>query len=360
MASELMRALVFIDTDQVGIREKPIPEPGPGEVVVRTTASSICTSDIHTISGAMAIPLDRTLGHESVGVVHRTGSEVTGIREGQRVAVGGVTGCGWCEYCQRGFVAQCGGMVGGYKWTTQREGNLSEYFVAPDANFNVVPIPDDITDEQALYATDVLATGVSAAELARIPYGGTVAIFAQGSIGLCATIGARLLGAGLIITTATRPERAALSRRFGADVVLDPRRGEPVEQIRAAVGSHGVDSAIEALGTPETFEAAIRVTKPGGTIVNTGYQGWANQEPLPVPIISFGMGMGDKTIRGMMAPINGDRLTRLFRLMQTGRVDPTPLTTHRFGFDDVEHAFELMRTKAGNIIKPYISYEEGR
>jgi isopropanol dehydrogenase (NADP+) len=354
----LMKALVFQDTNTVGLVEKPIPEPGVGQVLVRTTASSICTSDIHTVSGVLPIPLDRTLGHESFGIVHRVAPDVVGIREGDRVAVGGLTACGRCEFCQRGHITQCGGMLGGYKWTAQRDGNLAEYFLVPDAEYNLVPIPDQVTDEQAIYATDVLSTGITAAEQAGIPVGGTVAIFAQGPVGLCATIGARLLGAGLIVTTATRPERARLSRHFGADVVVDPRQDDAVERIRALVGPFGVDSAIEALGTHETFEACVRATKPGGTVVNVGYHGWRSQAPLPIPVISFGMGMGDKTIRGVLCPTNREYLTRMLRLLANGRVDPTPMTTHRLGFDQAEQAFALMATKGQHIIKACLTYPE--
>lgn len=354
-----MRALVFQATNTVGMADKPIPEPGPRDVVVQATASSICTSDVHTISGAISIPTQRTLGHESVGFVHRVGSEVTRFRAGDRVAVSAITPCGHCDYCQRGHSTQCGGMIGGYKWTTQRDGNLSEYFLVSDSDFNLAHIPDGVSDEQALYATDVLSTGITGAEHADIPVGGTVAILAQGPVGLCATIGARLLGAGLIITTATRPERAKLSALFGADVVLDPRECDVTEEIRALVGPQGVDSAIEALGTHETFETCVRVTKPGGTVANIGYHGWKSQAPLPIPVVSFGMGMSEKTIRTALAPGGREHLTRLFRLLETGKVDPTPMTTHRFGFDQAERAFHLMRTKGENIIKPFISYPGG-
>ncbi|TDB91228.1 NAD(P)-dependent alcohol dehydrogenase [Actinomadura sp. KC216] len=351
-----MKALAFLGTNRVGLIEKPIPEPGPDDVVVRTTMSSICTSDIHTISGAVAIPLDQVLGHESVGIVHRLGEKVKGFREGDRVAVGGVTPCGRCDYCQSGHPTQCGGMLGGYKWTVQRDGNLAEYFRVPDAAYNLVAVPEAVSDEQALYALDVMSTGIVAAQNAQIPVGGTVAIFAQGPVGLCTTIGVRLLGAGLVITTATRPDRARLSSRLGADVVINPRAEDAVEQIRAVVGQPGVDSAIEALGSHQTFEECIRATKPGGTIVNVGYHGWASQAPLPVPIVSFGMGLSDKTIRAVLASGGREHLQRMFRLLETGRVDPTPLTTHRMRFDEVERAFRLMCTKEENIIKPLITY----
>lgn len=350
-----MRALVFLGGGKAGVVEKPIPVPGPTEAVVRTTAALICTSDVHTVRGAIEIPEGRGLGHESVGVVHALGSAVTGFHPGQRVAVGAITPCFQCGPCQRGFTSQCQGMLGGYKFTTQRDGNMAEYFLVNDAAANLTVIPDELPDDKAVYATDMLSTGFAGAENAQLRLGETVAVFAQGPVGLAATIGCRLLGAGLVITVEGKPDRQALSRRFGADIVIDPAEGDVVERIVELTGGVGVDAAIEAFGFPQTFEAAIRVTKPGGRVSNIGYHG-ENPDPLPVPLEPFGMGMSDKKILTSLCPGGSERLSRLFRLMLNGRVDPTPMTTHTFGFDEVEHAFHLMETKADGIIKPLILF----
>lgn len=157
--SESMRAFVIEEVGRTAVVDKPIPEPGPEEAIVRTTAALICTSDVHTVKGALPVPGGRTLGHESVGVVHRLGSAVTGFTEGQRVLVGAVTPCYRCTYCQRGFTSQCGGALGGYKYTTQMDGNMAEYFVVPAAAANLTPIPDDVPDAKAVYACDMLSTG---------------------------------------------------------------------------------------------------------------------------------------------------------------------------------------------------------
>jgi len=350
-----MKILVFQGVGKVGVIEKPIPEPGPRDAVIRTTASLICTSDVHTVKGVIPVPEGRGLGHESVGVVYRVGNDVTRFKEGDRVAVNAITPCGACEYCQRGFTSQCGGMLGGYKFTVQKDGNMAEYFHVNDADFNLVHIPDALSDEQALYTTDMLSTGLVGAEHAQIPPGGTVAIFAQGPVGLSATIGARLLGAGLIITVESRPNRVELSKRFGADIVVDPTKGDPVQQIMDLTRGEGTDSAIESLGAPQTFENCVRATKPGGTISNIGYHGEAG-ETLQIPLAAFGLGMSDKTIRTALCPGGRERMTRLLRLIEMGRIDPTPMTTHRFPFTEVEHAFQLMTTKEDNIVKPLITY----
>ena len=348
-----MRALVFLGQGKAGVIEKPVPVPGPTDAVVRTTAALICTSDVHTVRGAIEVPEGRGLGHESVGVVHALGSAVTGFEPGQRVAVGAITPCFQCGPCQRGFTSQCQGMLGGYKFTTQRDGNMAEYFLVNNAAANLTPIPNDLPDAKAVYATDMLSTGFGGAEHAELRLGETVAIFAQGPVGLAATIGCRLLGAGLIIAVEGKPDRQQLARDFGADLVVDPGAGDVVTAILELTGGEGVDAAIEAFGFPETFEAAIRVTKPGGRISNIGYHG-ENPNPLPIPLEPFGMGMSDKKILTSLCPGGSERLGRLFRLMLNGRVDPTPMTTHEFDFTEVEHAFTLMETKADGIIKPLI------
>jgi threonine dehydrogenase-like Zn-dependent dehydrogenase len=350
-----MRALAFLGVDKAGVIDKPIPTPGPNDAVVRTTSALICTSDVHTVRGGIPIPEGRVLGHEAVGVIHELGSAVTGFDVGTRVAVGAATPCFQCGPCQRGFSSQCQGMLGAYKFTAQRDGNMAEYFLVNDAAANLAVIPDNLPDEKAVYATDMLSTGFGGAENAQLRLGESVAIFAQGPVGLCATVGCRLLGAALIIAVEGRPERQRLARQFGADLVVDPAAGDVVGRILELTGDIGVDAAIEALGSPATFEAAIRVTKPGGRISNIGYHG-ENPDPLQIPLEPFGLGMSDKKILTSLCPGGSDRLDRIFALMRSGRVDPAPMTTHEFGFDNVERAFSLMETKQEDIIKPLIRF----
>ncbi len=228
-------------------------------------------------------------------------------------------------------------------------------FSVNDANYNLTPIPKTLTDEQALYITDMLTTGLAGAENAEIPPGGTVAVFAQGPVGLCATMMARLLGAGFVIAVESKPDRKAFAQKVGADVVVDPSQGDVVEQIRQLTGGEGVDSAIEALGHPVTFENCLKVTRPGGVISNIGFHG-EEGNTLSIPLPEFGLGMGDKKIRTALCPGGRERMSRLLRLLENGRVDPTPLTTHRFPFTQVERAFHMMETKEDNIIKPLITF----
>ncbi|MCS5695036.1 NAD(P)-dependent alcohol dehydrogenase [Desulfofundulus thermocisternus] len=353
--AKTMKAFVMHGIGRVGLMEKQVPQdPGPNDAIIKTTAALICTSDVHTVHGAIGERKDLTLGHEAVGIIYKLGKAVKGLKEGDRVVVNAITPCYRCENCQRGYTSQCTQMLGGWRFANTKDGSMAEYFHVNDAEANLVPIPDSVSDEAALYTTDMMSTGFMGAEHANIPLGGTVAIFGQGPVGLMATAGSRLLGAGLIIAVETVPKRQELARHFGADVVVDFAKVDPVEEILRLTDGQGVDSAIEALGAQETFENCIKVTRPGGTISNIGYHGEGDH--IKIPRLAWGVGMSDKTIRTGLCPGGKERMKRLLRLIETGRIDPTPLTTHRFKFEEVEKAFHLMATKEDGIIKPLILF----
>jgi threonine dehydrogenase-like Zn-dependent dehydrogenase len=349
-----MKAFVMRRVGQVAVMDKPVPEPGPNDAIVRTTAALVCTSDVHTVRGAIGDRVDLTLGHESVGVVDRVGTAVSGFQPGDRVAVNAITPCYQCDNCLRGYSSQCTQMLGGWKFANIKDGALAEYFHVNAAMANLAPIPSSVSDEQAVYACDMMSTGFMSAENAHIPIGGSVAVFAAGPVGLMGVVGARLCGAGTVLVVEGVPKRQALARQFGADVVLDPAAGDPVPEILRLTGGVGVDSAIEALGAETTFMNCVRATRPGGTISNVGYHG--DGDYVRIPRLDWGVGMGDKTIRTGLCPGGRERMGRLLRLLASGRVDPTAMTTHRFRFADVEKAFELMRTKEDGIIKPLIEF----
>ncbi len=353
--AEIMKAFVMKRIGEVGVMEKPIPDPGPNDAIVKTTAALVCTSDIHTVAGSIGERGNLTLGHEAVGVVHKLGHAVKGFREGDRVVVNAITPCYLCENCLRGYTSQCTEMLGGWKFANVKDGNMAEYFHVNSAQANLAPIPASLTDEQALYCTDMMSTGFMGAEHANIPIGGSVAIFAQGPVGLMATVGAKLLGAGLIIAVETVPHRQELAKRFGADVVIDFKNQDPVTAILDLTDGLGVDAAIEALGLQVSFEGCIKATRPGGTISNIGYHG--DGEFVEIPRAAWGVGMGDKTIRTGLCPGGAERMKRLMRLLVMGRVDPTPLTTHRFNFSEVEKAFSMMKTKEDGMLKPLILFD---
>ena len=349
-----MKAFVMHRIGSVGMMNKPVPEIGPNDALIRTTAALICTSDTHTVAGAIGERKDITLGHEAVGVIERLGSAVQGLKVGDRVAVNAITPCFVCENCLRGYTSQCTQMLGGWKFANVKDGNMAEYFQVNNAQANLAPIPANLPDEKAVYCADMLSTGFMAAEHANIPIGGTIAVFAQGPVGLMATAGSKLLGAARVIAVENVPKRQELARKYGADEIVDYSNRDPVAAILDLTEGLGVDSAIEALGSEATFEACIKVTRPGGTISNVGYHGQGDH--VRIPRLEWGVGMGDKTIRTGLCPGGAERMKRLMRLIVTGRVDPTPITTHRFKFDQVEKAFRMMQTKEDGILKPLITF----
>jgi threonine dehydrogenase-like Zn-dependent dehydrogenase len=192
------------------------------------------------------------------------------------------------------------------------------------------------------------------AEKGDIPVGGTVAVLAQGPVGLMATAGARLRGAGLVIGVESVPRRQELARTYGADVIVDFSKEDVVERVLELTDGQGVDTAIEALGADTTFQTAVKVTKPGGTISNTGYYG--EGEFIRIPRVEWGVGMADKTIATGLCPGGRLRMERLLRVLQNKRVDPTLMTTHRFPFTDMERAFEVSDKKLEDMVKVLITF----
>jgi isopropanol dehydrogenase (NADP+) len=349
-----MKAFVMKAIGQVGFMEKPIPEPGPDDAIVKTTRALICTSDSHTVGGAIGPRENLTLGHEAVGIVYTVGSNVKLFKPGDRVVVGAITPDWGDPASQAGHSSQSGAPLGGWKFSNTKDGVFAEYFHVNEADANMAHIPASVPDEMAVYCADMLSTGFMGAENGNIPIGGTVAVFAQGPVGLMATVGAKLRGAGLIIAVESVPRRQDLARIYGADLVVDFAKEDAVQRILDLTGGQGVDTAIEALGADTTFQNAIKVTKAGGTISNTGYHG--HGEFVHVPRVEWGVGMAEKTITTGLCPGGRLRMERLLRLLEMKRVDPTLMTTHTFPFTEMARAFEIMDKKLDGVLKPLIVF----
>jgi threonine dehydrogenase-like Zn-dependent dehydrogenase len=349
-----MKAFVMKQIGQVGFMDKPIPEPGPNDAVIRTSKALICTSDSHTVGGGIGPRTNLTLGHEAVGVVHAVGSEVKVFRPGDRVVAGAITPDWGHPAAQNGYPSQTGGPLGGWKFANVKDGVFAEYFHVNDADANLAKIPDDVPDEVAVYCCDMLSTGFMGAENGNIPIGGTVAVLAQGPVGLMSTVGARLQGAGLVFGVESVPSRQKLARIYGADEIVDFTKEDVVDRVMELTDGEGVDTAIEALGADLTFQTAIKITKPGGTVSNTGYFG--EGEFVSIPRVEWGVGMADMTIATGLCPGGRLRMERLLRVLQGGRVDPTQMTTHTFRFDEMERAFEVADKKLDDVIKPLITF----
>lgn len=350
-----MKAFVMSRIGQVGIIDKERPECGPLDAILRPTKGLICTSDVHTVHGAIGEREDLTLGHEVVGVVDEVGEYVTRFRKGDRVVVGAITPDWGSDAAQAGHPSQSGGALGGWKFANEKDGTFADYVHVNEADANLAHIPEGVSDEAAAYCCDMLSTGFMAAENARIPMGGTVAVFAQGPVGLMATAGARLLGAGLIIAVETVPKRQELAKTYGADIIVDFATEDVVERILELTDGEGVDASMEALGSSDLIGQCIKVTKPGGRISNAGYHG--EGEFIQLPRIEWGVGMAEKDLVTGLCPGGHLRMSRLVRLLENGRLDPTLMTTHTFPFADIEKAFHMMESKEDGMIKPLIEFE---
>jgi 2-desacetyl-2-hydroxyethyl bacteriochlorophyllide A dehydrogenase len=342
-----MRALMFHGPGQISLETVPIPKAHAGEVVIQVTLTTVCGTDLHILKGEYPVKPGLIIGHEPVGVIHEIGEGVTGYEVGDRVLVGAITPCGQCNFCLSGNWSQCGGAIGGWKFGNTIDGAQAEYLRVPYAQANLAKIPDELTDEQVVLLADIASTGISAAESADLQIGDTVAVFAQGPIGLCATAGAKLKGASLIIGIESDPVRIKMSRRMGADVVFDFKQHDVVEEIKRITGGRGVDVAIEALGTQATFESALRVLRPGGTLSSLGvYSG-----KLSLPMEAFAAGLGDHKIVTTLCPGGKERMRRLMELIRHGRLDLTPLLTHTFPLDRITEAYQVFGERREGVIK---------
>jgi alcohol dehydrogenase len=353
-----MKAAVFIEPGRIELGEKPIPEVGPLDALMRVTTTTICGTDVHILKGEYPVRRGLTIGHEPVGVIERLGSAVQGFQEGQRVIAGAITPSGYSAACLCGCLSQDGAgtkhgfqAIGGWKFGNTIDGCQAEYVLVPDAMANLAPIPNGLTDEDVLMCPDIMSTGFSGAESGDIRIGDTVAVFAQGPIGLCATAGAKLKGATTIIAVENVPARMAMSRRLGADHVVDFRAVDPVAEIMRLTDGRGVDVAIEALGTQATFEGALRVLRPGGTLSSVGVY----SSDLTIPLGPFAAGLADFRIVTTLCPGGKERMRRLMAVVASGRVDLKPLVTHRFKLDDIEAAYELFSHQRDGVLKVAIT-----
>lgn len=347
-----MKAAVFRGQDRIELDEVPVPTAGPGEAVIKVTTTTICGTDIHILKGEYPVEPGRVVGHEPVGTIAELGPGVTGYQLGQRVIVGAITPCGQCDSCLDGHQAQCGGhAIGGWRLGNTIDGCQAEYVKVPFAMANLTPIPDGLSDEQVLMCPDIMSTGFGGAENGHIKIGDIVVVFAQGPIGLCATAGARLKGASLIVAVDGVPERLDMARRLGADVVLDHTRVDPVSEVMKLTGGRGADVSIEALGKQETFESCLRVLKPGGILSSLGvYSG-----KLSLPLDAFAAGLGDYVIVTTLCPGGKDRMRRLMNIVASGRTNLEPLVTHRFRLDQIVEAYELFSHQRDGVLKVAIT-----
>ncbi len=353
-ASEAMRATVFHGFNDIRLDNVPRPHAGPGEAVIRITLTTICGTDLHIVRGEYPVRPGLIIGHEPVGVIDEVGVGVTGYSVGDRVLVGAITPCGQCLACLSGHAAQCGHgdgyeALGGWRFGNTINGAQAEYLLVPNAQANLAKIPDEVTDEQVVLLADIASTGIGGAESGGVKIGDRVAVFAQGPIGLCASIGAKLMGAALVIGVDGDDNRLAFARKMGVDVVLDYRKMDVVAEIKRLTG--GVDVAIESLGTQQTFENSLRVLRPGGTLSSLGvYSG-----KLQIPYEAFGAGIADYRIVTTLCPGGKERMRRLIEMVRYGKLDLRPLLTHRFKLNQIKDAYRLFGERLDGVMKVAIA-----
>lgn len=353
-----MKAAIFVEPGRIVLDDKPIPEIGPQDALLRITTTTICGTDVHILKGEYPVAKGLTIGHEPVGVIEKLGSQVQGFSEGQRVIAGAITPSGYSSACQCGYGSQDGAgtrhgwkPLGGWKFGNTIDGCQAEYVRVPNAMANLAPVPDGLTDEQVLMCPDIMSTGFAGAERGGVRIGDTVVVFAQGPIGLCATAGAKLMGASKIIAVDRVAERLQLAGQLGADHSVDFTRCNAVEEIMRLTDGRGVDVAIEALGTQQTFESCLRVLRPGGTLSSLGVY----SADLSIPLDAFAAGLGDHQIVTSLCPGGNERMRRLMSVIASGRVDLGAMVTHRFALDDIEEAYDLFANQRDGVFKVAIT-----
>ncbi len=350
----MMKAAVFVEPGRIELEDKKVPSVGVNDALIRITTTTICGTDIHILKGEYPVEKGLTIGHEPVGIIEKLGSGVKGYSEGQRVIVGAITPSGTSSACFCGQHSQDGTgtkhgfkPMGGWRFGNTIDGAQAEYLLVPDAAANMAGVPDSLTDEQVLMCPDIMSTGFLGAENGSIKIGDSVAVFAQGPIGLCATAGAKLLGATKIITVDSVPERLTMSRKMGADEVVNFNDCNPVDKIMELTDGRGVDVAIEALGQQVTFQNALAVLRPGGILSSLGVY----SDDLTIPLSSFRAGLGDNKIVTGLCPGGKERMRRLLSVVGSGRVDLGNMVTHHRSLDQITEAYDLFGAQRDGVLK---------
>jgi threonine dehydrogenase-like Zn-dependent dehydrogenase len=299
---------------------------------------------------------DRGLGHEGTGIVDEVGELVKDFKPGDKVIIPAITPDWLSEEAQDGWQQHTHGMLGGYKFTTQKDGVFSEFIHINEADGNLAHLPEGVDPEVGAMLSDMTPTGFHGAELANVRFGDDVAVIGIGPVGLMAVQGAVLRGAGRIFAVGSRPNCVEIAKEFGATHIIDYHNGDIDKQILDLTGGKGVDRVILAGGDQKTFEQAIKIMKPGGTLGNINY--FDSLEPLKIPMLEWGMGMGHKDIRGGLMPGGRERMRRLANMVVAGRINPGRLVTHRYeGFDKIPEAVQVMSDKPKDLIKPVVICE---
>ena len=339
-----MLAYTYIEKEKFALVEKPKPALiEPTDAIVRVTMSSICTSDLHIKHGSVprAVP-GITVGHEMVGVVEEIGSEVTNVKPGDRVTVNVETFCGECFFCKNGFVNNCTDPNGGWALGCRIDGGQTEYVRVPLANQGLNHIPDSVTDEQALFVGDVLATGFWSARISEITEKDTVLIIGAGPTGICTLLCVMLKQPKRIIVCEKSEERRQFVQEHYPDVLLTTP--EECKDFVLKNSDHGgADRVLEVAGADDTFRLAWECARPNAIVTVVAL--YNQPQVLPLPDM-YGKNLTFKT-----GGVDGCDCEEVLRLIEEDRIDTTPLITHRFPLSEIEEAYRIFENKLDGVIK---------
>ena len=334
-----MLALVYNGPGQKALENRPMPvTQAPTDAIVRITRTTICGTDLHILKGDVASCAPGTiLGHEGVGVVDQVGTGVSTFKPGDRVLISCISACGRCEYCRKGMYSHC--TTGGWILGHRIDGTQAEYVRIPHADTSLYPIPEGADEEALVMLSDILPTGFECGVLnGKVQVGGSVAIVGSGPIGLAALLTAQFYSPSLLIMIDVDDNRLAISRRFGATATVNSSTGKTAEQVMQLTGGRGVDTAIEAVGIPATFELCQDIVAAGGTIANVGVHG------VKVDLHLQRLWSHNVTITtGLVDTVS---IPMLLKTLHAGRIDARQLITHRFQLGEVLQAYETFASAA--------------
>lgn len=339
-----MKAYTYIEKGKFALTDKPRPQlQDSTDAIVRVTLGSICTSDLHIKHGSVprAVP-GITVGHEMVGIVETVGAEVQGIKPGDRVTVNVETFCGKCFFCQHGYVNNCTSPHGGWALGCRIDGGQTEYVRVPLATQGLNRIPESVTDEQALLVGDVLATGFWAARISEITNDDTVLIIGAGPTGICTLLCVMLKQPKRIIVCEPSEQRRAFVKQHYPNVLLTTP-DQCAEFVKAHSDHGGADRVLEVAGANDTFQLAWQCARPNAIVTIVALYNEAQLLPLP--------NMYGKNLTFKTGGVDGCDCEEVLNLIAQGKIDTTPLITHRFPLSRIDEAYRLFENKEDGVIK---------
>ncbi|RAS15807.1 alcohol dehydrogenase [Paraburkholderia bryophila] len=333
-----MKALIYLGPGKKAVEERPKPEiKTPTDAIVKIRKTTICGTDLHILKGDVATcQPGRVLGHEGTGVIDQVGSGVTAFKPGERVLISCISSCGKCEYCRKQTYSHC--VSGGWVLGNKIDGTQAEFVRIPHADTSLYRIPDDADEEALVMLSDILPTGFECGVLnGKVQPGSTVAIVGSGPIGLAALLTARFYSPAEIIMVDLDDNRLETAKRFGATVVINSADGNAAKAIMKLTSGRGVDTAIEAVGLPATFELCEAIVAPGGTIANVGVHG--------VKVDLHLEHLWDRNITITTRLVDTASMPMLLETLRSRKLDPTLLITHRFTFGHILDAYDPLRAR---------------